>query len=201
MSGLEFVQKFLSCCRDSINNLPIADIDRMASILCEVRTRGGRLFIAGSGGGAGHASHAAADFRKLASLESYCISDNVSGLTALTNDTGWAEAYSEWLKQSTIWKLDSLLVISVGGGDIELNVSPNLINAIDTAKAAGAKVLSIVGRNGGYCKTHSDCCVLIPNTCDAQVTPITEGLQSVILHLLVSHPFLKAATPKWESMK
>jgi D-sedoheptulose 7-phosphate isomerase len=174
-----------------------ADSERCVQELVALRGRGGRLFILGVGGSAANASHAVNDFRKLAGLECYAPTDNVSELTARTNDEGWASVFVEWLRVSRLNRNDALLILSVGGGDLEKNVSPGFISAIQLAKHAGARVLGIVGRDGGYTATQADACVLIPTVNAANVTPHTEAFQAVIWHLWVSHPDLKVNPTKW----
>lgn len=174
-------------------------IDRLAAGLAAVRAHGGRLFILGVGGSAGHASHAVNDFRKICGLEAYAPTDNVSELTARVNDEGWETVFVEWLKISRANSADALLVFSVGGGNKGLNVSPNLVAAIEWAKAIGVKVYGIVGRDGGYTAAAADEIVIIPPLFDDRVTPHTEGLAAVVWHLLVSHPELQLKATKWES--
>jgi D-sedoheptulose 7-phosphate isomerase len=178
-----------------------AVIDRMIEALVAVRDGGGRLFILGVGGSAGNASHAVNDFRKLAGLECYAPTDNVSELTARTNDEGWATVFAEWLKTSRIGPRDAVLVFSVGGGSREKNVSANLVEAIDAAKAAGAKVLGVVGRDGGYTKRVGDAVLVIPVVDPGSVTPHAESFQAVVWHLLVSDPRLMRKANKWESTR
>jgi D-sedoheptulose 7-phosphate isomerase len=176
-------------------------IEEIAAGLAAVRERGGRLFILGVGGSAGHASHAVNDFRKICAFEAYTPTDNVSELTARTNDEGWETVFEGWLKGSRIGARDAILIFSVGGGDKEKNVSVNLIRAIDAARAAGASIYGIVGRNGGYTKAHATACVVVPPLYADRVTPHTEGITAVVWHLLVSHPVLKVAGTKWESVR
>ena len=166
-----------------------------------MRARGGRLFILGVGGSAGHASHAVNDFRKICGFEAYAPTDNVSELTARTNDDGWETVFAGWLKGSRIGPNDGLLIFSVGGGNKEKNVSVNLMRAIDTAKQVGANIYGIVGRDGGYTKQKATACVVIPPLYPDRSTPHTEGLAAVIWHLLVTHPALKMAETKWESVR
>ena len=196
----EFVEKYLQQSIRLIERLDREAIDAMARGIAAVRARGGRLFIVGSGGGAGHASHAVNDFRKIVGIEAYTPTDNVSELTARINDDGWDTSYSNWLKASRINKADALLVFSVGGGDLEKSVSVNLVRCIQLAKEVGASVYGIVGRNGGYTKAMADACAVIPVVDAELVTPHTEGFQAVVWHLLVSHPALKAVQTKWESV-
>ena len=175
-------------------------IERMAQILADARAKQGRLFILGVGGSAGNASHAVNDFRKIVGIEAYAPTDNVSELTARTNDEGWETVFAEWLKVSRLSDKDVIFILSVGGGSVERNVSPNLVRAIDLAKSVGAKVVGIVGRDGGYTAQRADAFVLIPTVNGDSVTPHAEAFQSVIWHLLVSHPSLKAQQTKWESL-
>lgn len=196
----DFVAKYLRQSKDIIDGLDHAQIDAMAQGLAAVRARGGRLFIIGSGGGAGHASHAVNDFRKIVGLESYSPTDNVSELTARINDDGWDTSYSNWLKLSRINKADGILVFSVGGGDVEKGVSVNLVRSIQLAKEVGASIFGIVGRKGGFTKEMADACTIIPVVDSDMITPHTEGFQAIVWHLLVSHPALKAVQTKWESV-
>ncbi len=166
-----------------------------------MRAAGGRLFILGVGGSAGHASHAVNDFRKICGFEAYAPTDNVSELTARTNDEGWETTFVEWLKTSRLSDKDGLLIFSVGGGNKEKNVSVNLVRAIDLAKERGAKIFGIVGRDGGHTKKMADACVLVPVIDASRTTPHTEGFAAVVWHLLVSHPKLQIAATKWESTK
>lgn len=172
----------------------------MIDLLADTRERGGRLFLAGSGGGAGHASHAACDFRKLAGFEAYCVSDNVSELTARVNDEGWGRAYADWLTASRVREGDCLLVFSVGGGDETRAVSPNLVNAMRVAQAAGAHVAGIVGRDGGAVARWADAHILVPVGDPNNITAQTESMQALLWHLMVTHPALLRGTPKWESL-
>jgi D-sedoheptulose 7-phosphate isomerase len=176
-------------------------IERSADVLHAVRERGGRLFFLGVGGSAGNCSHAVNDFRKICGFEAYAPTDNVSELTARTNDEGWATVFVEWLRTSRLGKNDGLVVFSVGGGSLDKNISPNLVHALKLAKEVGASVVGIVGRDGGYTKQVADACVLIPTVNDANITPHAEAFQAVVWHLLVSHPKLKRAQTKWESTK
>lgn len=176
------------------------DCERCVRELVAVRTRGGRLFILGVGGSAANASHAVNDFRKLAGLECYAPTDNVAELTARTNDDGWASVFVEWLRSSRLGPRDALLVFSVGGGDLEKNVSPNLVTALQFAKQVGARVVGIVGRDGGYTARVADACVIVPTVNAQTITPHTESFQAVVWHLFVSHPDLKLNPTKWESL-
>lgn len=175
-------------------------VEGVAAGLAGVRAGGGRLFIVGVGGSAGHASHAVNDFRKLCGFEAYTPTDNVSELTARVNDEGWDTAFAEWLRGSRVSRADALLVFSVGGGDRERHISANLVHAIDAAREAGARVFGIVGRDGGYTRRVADACVVIPPLFAERVTPHTEGLCAVLWHLLVSHPELQVRSTKWESV-
>lgn len=196
-----FSQQFLLEAQQIAGGLDHAAIERMAEELARVRERGGRVFILGVGGSAANASHAVNDFRKIGGLECYAPTDNVSELTARTNDEGWATVFSEWLKTSRLNARDALLIFSVGGGNLEKNVSPNLVRAIQLAEEVGAAVLGIVGRDGGYTKQKATACVVIPIVNPDHVTPHTEAFQAVVWHLLVSHPRLKRNPTKWESTK
>jgi D-sedoheptulose 7-phosphate isomerase len=175
-------------------------VEAVAEGLAAVRARSGRLFLLGVGGSAGHVSHAVNDFRKICGFEAYTPVDNVSELTARTNDDGWETVFSEWLKVSRLGSDDAVLVFSVGGGNREENVSVNLVLAIELAVAVVAKIFGIVGRDGGYTAKEADACVIIPTLAAERITPHTEGLCAVVWHLLVSHPVLQAAPTKWESM-
>jgi len=176
-------------------------VDAMAGALLKLRDRGGRLFVLGVGGSAANCSHAVNDFRKLCGIEAYAPTDNVSELTARTNDEGWPTIFAEWLKGSRINSKDGLLIFSVGGGNLEKNVSPNLVNAIQLAKKVGASVIGIVGRDGGYTAKEATACVIVPTVNPTHVTPHSEAFQGVVWHLFVSHPKLKVAQTKWESTK
>ncbi len=196
-----FTKKFLDESVALINKLDAASIEATAEGLASVRNGGGRLFILGVGGSAGHASHAVNDFRKICGFEAYCPTDNVSELTARVNDEGWDTCFSEWLKGSRLRKGDALLVFSVGGGNREKNVSVNLVRSLELAREVGAKIFGIVGRDGGYTKRVADACVLIPVISPDRTTPHTEGFAAVVWHLLVSHPALQKSATKWESVK
>jgi len=176
-------------------------IDRMAALLAALRARGGRLFFLGVGGSAGNASHAVNDFRKIAGIEAYTPTDNVSELTARTNDEGWDTVFVSWLKGSRLRRDDMLFVLSVGGGSLEKNVSPNLVKALTYAREVGAQILGVVGRDGGFTATVADACVSVPTVSPDRVTPHTEAFQAVVWHLLVSHPLVKVAETKWESTR
>jgi D-sedoheptulose 7-phosphate isomerase len=199
--GDAFVAMFLDETVRAVRAIDAASVEAVAQGLAAVGEGGGRLFILGVGGSAGHASHAVNDFRKICGIETYTPTDNVSELTARVNDEGWDTSFSEWLKVSRLSARDGLLIFSVGGGSKEKNVSMNLVRAIELAKAAGAKVFGIVGKDGGSTKQHADACVVIPVVSPDRITPHTEGLCAVVWHLLVSHPALKRAATKWESTK
>jgi len=198
---MSFVKQYLAEAKTILEGLDEQALERMARLLAETRARGGRLFILGVGGGAAHASHAVNDFRKIAGLEAYAPTDNVSELTARTNDEGWSTVFESWLRTSRLGASDAVLVFSVGGGNLEKNVSPNLVAALRYARSVGAGVLGIVGRDGGYTAQVADACVVIPTVNPQHVTPHTEAFQAVVWHLLVSHPALKQAETKWESVR
>jgi len=181
-----------------LQKLDRAAIERVVDVLAEVRARGGRLFFLGVGGSAGNCGHAVNDFRKLAGFEAYAPTDNVSELTARTNDEGWETVFEAWLKGSRLKKEDGLFVFSVGGGSLEKNVSPNLVRALQFARQVGAAVVGVVGRDGGYTATVADACVIVPTVNPETVTPHSEAFQAVVWHLLVSHPRLKVNATKWE---
>jgi D-sedoheptulose 7-phosphate isomerase len=197
--GRGFVDLFLQETLRAVRELDAAAIDATAKGLARVREGGGRLFILGVGGSAGHASHAVNDFRKICGFESYAPTDNVSELTARVNDEGWETSFSEWLKVSRLGARDAVLVFSVGGGNREKNVSPNLVRALELAAQVRASVFGIVGKDGGATKTAAEACVVIPTVSPDRITPHTEGLCAVVWHLLVSHPALKQSATKWES--
>jgi D-sedoheptulose 7-phosphate isomerase len=196
----KFAEAFLAEAAEIIAKLDVASIENAAGLLASTRAAGGRLFILGVGGSAANASHAVNDFRKIAGIEAYAPTDNVAELTARANDEGWASVFDGWLRTSRLRPEDLLLILSVGGGNVEQNVSPNLVAALKYAKSVGAKIIGIVGRDGGYTATVADACVLIPTVNPAHVTPHTEAFQAVIWHLLVSHPAVKTQATKWESM-
>ncbi|MDC0349112.1 SIS domain-containing protein [Alphaproteobacteria bacterium] len=189
-SYLESIQKICQA-------LDVPIMEQMVKELSDLRSRKGRLFILGVGGSAANCSHAVNDFRKLCGIETYAPTDNVSELTARTNDEGWETVFSEWLKVSHLSSSDALLIFSVGGGNKEKNVSTNLIKAIDVARDVGAKVLGIVGRDGGYTKQKGDCVVLIPTVDAEKITPLAEAFQGVVWHCFVSHPGLQVVQTKW----
>lgn len=199
MTENPFAQRYLAEAKDVIDRLDAARIEEAASLLALTRSSGGRLFILGVGGSAANASHAVNDFRKIAGIEAYAPTDNVSELTARTNDEGWQTVFEGWLRVSRLRSNDLVMVFSVGGGDREKNVSPNLVAALQYARSVGAKILGIVGRDGGYTAKVADVCVLIPTVNPAHITPHTEAFQAVVWHLLVSHPAVKQQQTKWES--
>jgi D-sedoheptulose 7-phosphate isomerase len=198
---MSFVQEFLSEIAQITQQLDVASIDQMVELLVQTRARGGRLFILGVGGSAANASHAVNDFRKLVGLEAYAPTDNVSELTARTNDEGWASVFVEWLRTSRLQPKDLILVFSVGGGSVEKNVSPNLVSALQLAKQVGTSIIGVVGRDGGYTAQVADACVIVPIVNPAHITPHTEAFQAMVWHLLVSHPKLQLVGTKWESLK
>ena len=198
---MTFTEQFLTEVAEVASRLNRREIDRAVELLAAVRAGEGRLFILGVGGSAANASHAVNDFRKIAGFEAYAPTDNVSELSARTNDEGWASTFAEWLRGSRLGARDGVLVFSVGGGNLEHNVSPNLVSALDYARARGAKIIGIVGRDGGYTARVADSCVLVPVVHADHVTPHSEAFQAVIWHLMVSHPSLKATPTKWESVK
>ena len=200
MSATElFAEKFLAEAAEIVARLDRTNLEKAAKMIGELRATGGRLFILGVGGSAANASHAVNDFRKIAGIEAYAPTDNVSELTARTNDEGWATVFEGWLKTSKLHARDAVLVFSVGGGDVERNVSPNLVAALKLAKSVGAKIIGVVGRDGGYTAKVADVCVLIPVVNPVHVTPHSEAFQGVVWHLLVSHPAVKVEQTKWES--
>jgi D-sedoheptulose 7-phosphate isomerase len=198
---MSFAQQFLAEARQVLDGLDVEQIERMAAALAETRTRGGRLFILGVGGSAANASHAVNDFRKIAGIEAYAPTDNVSELTARTNDEGWAGVFDSWLRISRLRREDTLLVFSVGGGNLEKNVSPNLVQALQYGKTVGSTILGIVGRDGGYTAQVADACVIVPTVNPVNTTPHAEAFQAVVWHLLVSHPAVKQTETKWESVR
>lgn len=198
---MNFAKQFLDEVQQVVAQLDVNAIEKSADELVKIRERGGRLFILGVGGSAGNAGHAVNDFRKICGFEAYAPTDNVSELTARTNDEGWATIFAEWLRGSKINSKDGLLIFSVGGGNLEKNVSPNLVSAIQLAKKVGASVVGIVGRDGGYTAKEATACVIVPTVNPTHVTPHSEAFQGVIWHLFVSHPKLKIAQTKWESTK
>ena len=184
-----------------LRRLDLATIEKMAALLADLRSRQGRLFLLGVGGSAASCSHAVNDFRKLCGIEAYAPTDNVSELTARTNDEGWASVFVEWLKASKLAARDMIFVFSVGGGSLEKNISPNLVCALQHAREIGAQILGIIGRDGGYTAKVADACVIVPTVHPDRVTPHSEAFQAVLWHLFVSHPDLKVAQSKWESLR
>jgi D-sedoheptulose 7-phosphate isomerase len=198
---MNFTEKYIAEAIDILHKLDLTAIENMVDVLAQTRLQGGRLFILGVGGSAANASHAVNDFRKIAGIEAYAPTDNVSELTARTNDKGWASVFRDWLEVSHLNTRDTVMIFSVGGGNLEKNVSPNLVEALHLAKQVGAKILGVVGRDGGYTSQVADVCVIVPTVDPEHVTPHTEAFQMVIEHLLVTHPRLKVAQTKWESAK
>jgi len=198
---MSFTKEYLAEALQIIKQIDVQAIEQMVAVLADTRSRGGRLFILGVGGSAANASHAVNDFRKIVGLEAYTPTDNVSELTARTNDDGWTSVFAEWLRVSRLRADDLVMVFSVGGGNMEKQVSPNLVAALQHAKQVGARVIGVVGRDGGYTARVADAYVIIPTINPAHVTPHTEAFQAVVWHLLVSHPALKTAQTKWESVR
>lgn len=196
---MNYVQQHLNEAIEIIRKIDLTSIEKMIDILAAVKDGGGRLFFLGVGGGAGNCTHAVNDFRKIVGIEAYAPTDNVSELTARTNDEGWSTVFAEWLKISQLSARDALFVFSVGGGNLEENISTNLIEALKLAKSVGARVTGVVGRDGGYTAKVADACVIVPIVNPESITPHTEAFQAVIWHLLVSHPKLKTNQTKWES--
>jgi D-sedoheptulose 7-phosphate isomerase len=197
---MNYTQKHLREAAAILQRLDIAAIEKIAALLAEVKAAAGRVFFLGLGGSAGNCSHAANDFRKLAGIECYAPTDNVSELTARINDDGWESIFVEWLKVSRLDNKDAVFILSVGGGNVEKNISPNLVAAANHAKAIGAKVIGILGRDGGHTARVADASVIVPTVNPETVTPHAEAFQAVIWHLLVSHPLLKGSETKWESL-
>jgi D-sedoheptulose 7-phosphate isomerase len=196
-----YTELYLNEVVDVVRGIDRAEVDKMVRIMADVRQRGGRLFFIGVGGGAGNAGHAVNDFRKICGIEAYAPTDNVSELTARVNDDGWSGVFSAWLKVSRLRAEDVIFVFSVGGGNLAKNISANIVEALRLAKGVGAKVVGVVGRDGGYTKEVADACVVIPTVNPETVTPHTEAFQAVIWHLIVSHPELKMHEMKWESVR
>jgi D-sedoheptulose 7-phosphate isomerase len=194
-----FAERYLAEAASVVARLDRSAIEAIVARLLDLRERGGRLFFLGVGGSAANASHAVNDFRKIAGFEAYTPVDNVAELTARTNDEGWETTYAEWLRGSRLGARDMVFVLSVGGGDLERNVSPNLVRALEHAKSVGATVCGVVGRDGGFTARVADACVIVPTASPESVTPHTESFQGVILHLLISHPSLQRSAMKWES--
>jgi D-sedoheptulose 7-phosphate isomerase len=198
---MTYVKQYIEEAALILERLDQSAIERTADLLLELRERPGRLFLIGVGGGAGHASHAVCDFRKIAQIEAYAPSDNVSELTARVNDEGWETCYANWLRGSRLNKADMVFVFSVGGGDADKNISTNLVRALEYAKGVRATICGVVGRDGGYTAQVADVCVLVPVLNPSTITPHTESFQAMIWHLLVSHPKLRIAEMKWESVR
>lgn len=196
---MTYAQDHIAEAIEIANRINVGAIEKMADLLAEVKAQGGRIFFLGVGGSAGNCGHAVNDFRKIVGIESYAPTDNVSELTARTNDEGWATVFVEWLKVSKLQPKDALFIFSVGGGNLEKNISPNLVEALKYAKAIGAKVTGVVGRDGGYTAQVADACCIIPTVNAETITPHSEAFQAVVWHLLVSHPKLKVHQTKWES--
>jgi D-sedoheptulose 7-phosphate isomerase len=196
---MSYATTYLAEAVEIIARIDTAAIEHMAALLADVRARGGRLFFLGVGGSAANASHAVNDFRKIVGIEAYAPTDNVSELTARVNDESWESVFVNWLQGSRLTARDMIFVLSVGGGDLEKNISPNLVRAVEYAKKVNAGVCGIVGRTGGFTAKVADACVIVPTVNTANVTPHAEAFQAVVWHLLVSHPALKAAQTKWES--
>ena len=197
---MSYAEQHLRETAEIVSKIDAGDCEKCVAELRAVRERGGRLFILGVGGSAANASHAVNDFRKIAGIEAYAPTDNVSELTARTNDEGWASVFVEWLRGSRLGARDCILVLSVGGGNVEKNVSPNLVSALQLAKAVGARVIGIVGKDGGYTAKVADARVIVPTVNPNNVTPHSEAFQAVVWHLFVSHPDLKVNQTKWESV-
>ncbi|HLB41346.1 MAG TPA: SIS domain-containing protein [Gammaproteobacteria bacterium] len=198
---MEFIKQFLSEASQIIHTVDMKQVEKIIDLLVKTRMQEGRLFVLGVGGSAANASHAVNDFRKIVGIEAYTPTDNVSELTARTNDDGWESVFAKWLAVSRLKVNDALMIFSVGGGNLEKNVSPNLVAALHYAREIGAKIMGIVGRDGGYTAKVADACVIIPTINADNTTPHAEAFQSIIWHLLVSHPKLKAGQTKWESIR
>ena len=200
MQATEYTQNYLRGTQQIAGSVDAAEIERMIDILCDTRSRGGRVFFLGVGGGAGHAGHAVNDFRKIADIECYSPSDNVSELTARINDDGWNSCYANWLLGSRLKPEDTLFVFSVGGGSLENNISGNIIESLKLGRRIGARIVGVVGRDGGYTARVADACVVIPTASGDNVTALVESFQAVIWHLIVSHPRLRKREMKWEQL-
>lgn len=198
---MNFSRQFLTEAREIIAQLDDGAIERVVQLLASTRDAGGRLFLLGVGGSAANASHAVNDFRKIAGMEAYAPTDNVAELTARINDEGWSSVFAGWLQVSRLNSKDAVLVFSVGGGSAEKNVSANLVAALQFARAAGAKIAGVVGRDGGYTAQVADACVIVPTVNPMHVTPHAEAFQAIVWHLIVSHPAIKRAETKWESVR
>ena len=198
---MDFINQYLKEAKNIIDLIDKDQVLKIISLITDVRNKKGRMFILGVGGGAGHASHAVNDFRKICGIEAYAPTDNVSELTARVNDDGWETTYANWLQGSNLNQNDIVFVFSVGGGHLEKNISANIVRSLELAQKVGAKIIGVVGRDGGYTAQVADACVVIPPVNDETVTPHTEGFQAIIWHLLVSHPDLQKYDMKWESVK
>lgn len=199
MMSMEFTQQYINEVEKILKQFPVDQVEAIAGILAEARESGGRVFLLGVGGSAASASHMVNDLRKITLIETYAPTDNVAELTARTNDEGWASCFAAWLKGSHIRKNDVVFILSVGGGNAEKNISPNLIEALIVAKEVGAKIVGVVGRDGGHTAKVADACVIVPTVNPDHITPHTESFHSMVGHMLVSHPKLKAVQTKWES--
>jgi D-sedoheptulose 7-phosphate isomerase len=199
-TDMDYIRQYIQETTSILQKIDGAAIHRMIDLLVQLRARGGRLFFLGVGGGAGHASHAVNDFRKIANIEAYTPTDNVSELTARVNDEGWEIAYAQWLRGSRLGPTDMVFVFSVGGGDAERNISANLVKALQYAREKGATICGVVGRDGGFTLKVADACLVIPTVNTQTVTPHTEAFQAMVWHLMVSHPALMVSEMKWESV-
>ncbi len=197
---MSYAERYLQEASEIIRRLDTSAIERVGSLLAQIKADGGRLFFLGVGGNAANCSHAVNDFRKIAGIECYAPTDNVAELTARTNDEGWGSVFAEWLKVSRLSARDALFIMSVGGGNVERNISPNLVCAIQLAKKVGAKVIGVVGRDGGFTARAADACVIVPTVNEETITPHSETFQALVWHLLVSHPLLKENQTKWEEV-
>jgi len=201
LKKVTYIQAYLQEVQNIAEKIDHKAIEKMIDIMSEIRKNKGRLFFIGVGGGAGNATHAVNDFRKICGIESYSPLDNVSELTARINDNGWESAFTEWLKVSNLNKNDGVFIFSVGGGNIEKNISTNLVEALQYAKLVGAKILGVIGRDGGFTKKVADACIIVPVVNNNTITPHTEEFQSVIWHMIISHPKMRISEMKWESVK
>jgi len=198
---MSYVEDYVEEAAEILRRIDQSLIHKILELLVDLRQKGGRLFFLGVGGGAGHASHAVNDFRKIAGIEAYTPTDNVSELTARINDDSWETSFVNWLRVSRLSAADMLFIFSVGGGDLERNISPNIVRSLQYAKEVGATICGVVGRDGGYTAKVADACIVVPTVNDATVTAHTESFQALIWHLLVSHPILRSSEMKWESTK
>jgi D-sedoheptulose 7-phosphate isomerase len=198
---LSYIEEFFQESKRIIDSIDTTEVEKMVELIDGVRSGGGRLFFLGVGGGAGHCGHAVNDFRKIAGIESYAPTDNVSELTARTNDDGWETSFVNWLRVSRLGSKDGIFVFSVGGGDAERNISANIVSSLKLARKVGAKIMGVVGRDGGYTAKVADACVVIPPLNKETITPQVEGFQAVVWHAIVSHPNLVRNAMKWESVE